>query len=772
MVSFSQAARFLKLETPLGPDALLLEGLKGQETLSRPYEFELRLLASGPIDFAALLGQRAALALEVPGCPLRRFHGLIRELRQVEDVAGPAGPATFLRYTARLVPRLWLLTQSRRQRIWQGRTVPEIVTQILRDEWRLDVRVHLGGSYRTRNYCVQYAESDFDFVNRLLEDEGIRYHFEQTPGDEVLVLADRWAQVTAIAEPNHLSYRTVQPEGAATKPRVTAWGKSQRLVVNRYQLQDECFEMPSKPLLAQAQPDETAVVGRAMHAFRSVHERMQADEFPCGLAARYDGIDPRGAAAPQELPHLFEDIAALAARRARAEAAASLTVEGASTAAHLEVGRRFALDGYRDADGDYLLTAVEHEAGLQGAYLTSGETPVLRYGNHFHCLPAALTYYPARLTAKPFVRGPQTATVVGPAGEEVFCDKYGRVRVRFAWEQADESSSCWLRVAQAWAGKGFGALHVPRIGHEVVVDFQDGDPDRPILIASLYNAEQMPPYNLPDEVGQSGIRSQHLGGNGRYSEVCFSDVNGQQGLQLKSHNDLHTIAGNNQHTEVGSNYGIWAGSGLNITIGGGSGGGGGGWDEFKESWTHGWSLNAPSGWEFYEGDYKQTCVGLGLFANAVRVDMSGIATDITTGGHWDIVLGGYKQTHIGTSTEYRSSESKIVGTKSTTFTGLSHSVTAGGELALVGSTVIVDSAVSMDLSCMVSKIALTPASISLGATSIFLSAGGVELSLSPGKFMVVVGEASLTVLDNGIMLEVGASSWILTLSNGLVCNAL
>jgi type VI secretion system secreted protein VgrG len=278
-----------------------------------------------------------------------------------------------------------------------------------------------------------------------------------------------------------------------------------------------------------------------------VSAALERYDYPGGYAGRYDGVNPGGNPQPAELDKIFEDNRRTARLRIEEEAARALAVEGTSTCRQMTAGHKFTLERHFDADGDYVLTRVSHQAGLEGGAYRSGDaSPGLTYANAFECLPLELPFRPARVTPRPAVKGTQTAVVVGPAGQEIFTDKYGRIKAQFHWDRAgkfDADSSCWIRVATVWAGQGWGVIHIPRIGQEVVVDFLEGDPDQPIVIGSVYNADQMPPGNLPADGMVSGLQSRSTpkGAPSNFNGFRANDTKGKEHLTAQAEYDMTTL---------------------------------------------------------------------------------------------------------------------------------------------------------------------------------------------------------------------------------------
>jgi type VI secretion system secreted protein VgrG len=485
MARGARTDRQLSLTTPLGPDVLLVSGFSGREALSQLFTYRLDLVAANDaqVPFDALLGQTVTLALALPTGGVRYFGGFVQRFGQ-----GARG-AKYTSYRAELVPQLWLLTRKATSRIFQRVSVPDILRQVLAG---LNVDFQLQGTFQPRNYCVQYRESDFSFASRLMEEEGIFYFFQHGADGHRLVVAN--------TPSSHPDAGTVAYDPNATQKSpaqvVYQWEKEQELRSGLVTLRDHTFELPSQNLEARASILDSVPVGTVRHRLKlGVNETLELYDYPGGYAQRFDGIDRGRGEQPGELEKIFPDAVRTVGIRMEQEAVPSLHVAGASTARQLAAGHRFALQGHFNADGQYVLTGVDHSA--QVANVESGD---VAYTNQFTCIPVALPYRPQRTTPRPVIAGHQTAVVVGPAGQEIFTDKYGRVKVQFFWDREgkkDENSSCWIRVGAVWAGKQWGVIHIPEVGDEVVVAFEEGDPDRPIIVGSVYNAERLPPQPWP-----------------------------------------------------------------------------------------------------------------------------------------------------------------------------------------------------------------------------------------------------------------------------------
>lgn len=553
---YTQDGRRLKITTPLGANVLLLNGFSGHEGISRPFFFQLECVAENEkakqVVFDSLLGQKITVEISLPGDKQRCINGSC--LR----VAQGARDATFTRHVLDLVPEFFLLSQKTQSRIFQQISVPDILKKVLAG---LDVAWEIQGAFPPRDYCVQYRESDFAFASRLMEEEGIYYFFKHSDGSHKMVVANTPGSHSELPVNSSLIFEAVGG-GTREEDRVNAWEKGQELRAGKVVLWDHCFELPHKHLEAEFPIQGAVAAGKSSHKLKlGANAKLEQYDFPGAYAQRFDGIQPGGGDRPPDIKQIFQDNARTAELRMQEKAAASILVHAASNCRQIVSGHKFTLERHFEGDGPWVVYQVEHSAS-EAADLRSGGGG-FTYQNHFTCFPAALPFRPPRVTPIPTVRGTQTAVVVGPAGEEVFTDKYSRIKVQFHWDREgkkNSDSSCWVRVATPWAGQRWGAIHIPRIGQEVVVDFLEGDMDQPIVIGSVYNAECMPPYDLPAHKTQSGIKSRSTLGGGppNYNEIRFEDKKGSE--QLLVH------AERNQDIEVEANETHWVGHDRTKTI--------------------------------------------------------------------------------------------------------------------------------------------------------------------------------------------------------------
>ena len=515
------------LTTPLGPDKLLLKGFKGSEGMSRLFRFDLDLLSADPnIDYTQIIGKSVTIAVtQADGTP-RYFNGIISRFGQA------GADETFTSYHAEMVPWLWLLTRTADCRIFQNMTIPDIIKKIFTDLGFNDFTDSTKGTYASLDYCVQYRETAFNFVSRLMEEYGIFYFFQHAQGKHTLVLGD---DPSACANcPGQDQFRFYfETHAVLDVDVVNGWHAEQELRTGKCTLTDYNFETPGTSLLSSTATID-AVGGNSQY---------DTYDYPGKYLNKSDG---------QSLTKI----------RMQEEEAVHLVIHGTSDARSMVSGYKFTLtEHYReDMNTSYLLTDIEHIAHTSG-YGSRRGTVEEQYSNSFRCIPASVTFRPLRVTPHPTVMGPQPAVVVGPSGEEIYTDQYGRVKVQFFWDrvgQNNENSSCWIRVSQLFAGKGWGAMFLPRIGQEVIVDFLEGDPDQPLITGRVYNADQTTPGALPDEMNVSGWRTHSTKGGGDHDAnvLAFDDKKGSEVFYMRAEKDMAVRVQNNEDTHVMNNQTI------------------------------------------------------------------------------------------------------------------------------------------------------------------------------------------------------------------------
>ncbi len=560
--NFTQDGRPLAIQTPLGKDKLFLVGFSGHEGISQLFSFHLEVLAlkTTEVKFKKLLGKSVTVEIELPNREKRHFNGICCRVAQGEQ------GVIFTEYSLEIVPQFWLLTRRAQSRIFQHFSVSGILRKVLEG---LNVSFMWSRDLEPRDYCVQYRETDYNFACRLMEEEGIFFFFKHSEGAHTMVLADTPGIHPQLPGNSNIIYEAVEG-GLRDEDRIYSWTKTQELRSGKYTLWDHCFELPHDHLAESKTIMESVEVGSVAHTLDVAdNEELEIYDFPGEYAQRFDGVSGGGGDQPQELNKIFQDNRRTVGIRMEEEAMQSFLIQGASQCRNLTSGHKFTLSRHYNAEGPYVLTSVQH-AAREDNYRSSGQA--FSYSNSFTCIPLALPFRPPRVTAKPTVPGTQTAVVVGPAGaQEIFTDKYGRVKVQFHWDREgknDENSSCWVRVGQLWAGKRWGASFWPRIGQEVIVDFLEGDPDQPIIVGSVYNADQMPPYlgKGLDEKHQSdnkvsGIKSCSTPEGGGYNEMRFDDTAGKEQVFIHAERNADTRVGNDSMESVAHDR--------HLTVGGG-----------------------------------------------------------------------------------------------------------------------------------------------------------------------------------------------------------
>jgi type VI secretion system secreted protein VgrG len=530
MASPTQLHRTIAVGTPLGDDVLLMRSFTFTERLGRPFEMVLDMLSTqSNLDFSQIVGQNVTVRIQKPkDNEPRYFNGIVRQFSQV----GASGRLT--NYKAVVVPWLWLLTRTSDCRIFQEMTVPDIIKKVFKDHGLTDIDDKISGSHRTWEYCVQYRETDFNFVSRLMEQEGIYYYFTHENGKHKMVLADSKSAHEPFGGYEEIIYRPPTSE-FRQKEVLTELAVSQEVQPGTYAHTDFDFKAPAKNLQAKSQVQR-------QHAAAD----FEIYDYPGEYDQTGDG-ENYAKSRIEELQSGFE------------------VVHGSGDVRGVATGCKFTLQDHPTAsfNRDYLIVETSIEASTDE--YDSAAPGTVRKGVSFKSSIVAIDcntqFRAARTTPLPLIRGPQTAIVVGPSGEEIYTDKYGRVKVQFHWDRyskADQNSSCWIRVSQDWAGKKWGAMFIPRIGQEVIVEFLEGDPDRPIITGRVYNDKAMPPYDLPGNMTRSTIKTNSSKGGGGWNEIRIEDkkdseqifIHAQKNMDERVKNDSKEFIGNDRHLIV------------------------------------------------------------------------------------------------------------------------------------------------------------------------------------------------------------------------------
>ncbi|MFZ4479351.1 MAG: type VI secretion system Vgr family protein [Rhodoferax sp.] len=515
--------RIVDVVTPLG-SALWFRQMAGTEALSSLFEFDLVLHSKqSGLSVKAMLGKDVTLKIETEGGRgVRHFNGICTRF----GAGGREGE--HLLYSARLRPWLWLASRRSDCKIFQFKKVPDIVSEVL-GKYGFAMSLKLKKSYREWDYCVQYQETDLNFVMRLMEHEGIYFYFEHEDGKHTLVLADDMSCHAPLPGKPRIKYLGLDAAAVADEEHFNSWQVFEEVDSGEYISDDYDFENPRGDLKTKRK-----------HAFGHMHDAWERYQWPGGYLKLGDGENYSGV-------HLET----LQSEHER--------TQGQTTVRTMAPGYLFNLERCPRADQnrEYLSVSANYffrdnariSAGGGGGGDADLRIQVVSQ-------PTSIPYRPQPLTPRPLTSGPQTAVVVGPAGEEIYTDKYGRVKVQFFWDrygQKDEHSSCWVRVSHPWAGDKWGFIHIPRIGQEVIVDFIGGDPDCPMITGCVYNADQMPPYGLPDNKTASGIKSRSSKGGSAtdFNEIRMEDNKGKEQLYVHAQRNLDTVVEANESRIVG-----------------------------------------------------------------------------------------------------------------------------------------------------------------------------------------------------------------------------
>ncbi len=518
-MSFDQIDRLLRIDTTLGVDKALLTELEGVEAISRPFLFRITMQTMEPESkVRALLGEKVTLWIGANSDGDKRpIHGLIRRISRHHGAQSSAHT-----WQAEVVPALWFLSRKADCRIFQNVSVKTVLDKVLKLHGVefLDDRANVTSPMM--RHCVQYHETALDFVSRMMEENGICYWHEFEAQKHTLVLARENIKAPMMSPSTVTYHSTVSGE------KLDWIARDFDYRTGTFASRDFNFKTPTN-LMTQREPTALTVPRMADH---------EVFDYP----GRHETAG-RG----KELAKL----------RIEAEEAHHSTLTGGGTTKAFRAGVRVNIeDGILDETKLYLITEVRHSARDTSGMIGGGANSDSRYRNEFSAIEASVPYRPLRVTPRPVVLGPQTATVTGPSGSEIHTDKWGRVKVRFHWDRnpdgsTDDNPSCWVRVSQGWAGKNWGMMHIPRVGHEVIVDFLEGDPDRPVITGRVYNSDNMPPWALPANKTQSGIKSNSSLGGGGSNEFRFEDEKGKEEVYFHAEKDLKSLIENNEIRDVG-----------------------------------------------------------------------------------------------------------------------------------------------------------------------------------------------------------------------------
>jgi type VI secretion system secreted protein VgrG len=664
------------------------------ESISAPYEVQLTLVTEKEVNFDDVVGKTALLTVKPDDTShdkdaKRYFHGIINEFMKTRS------KGRFFYYQATMVPSLWLLSLERDCRIFQNKTVPDIVGTIL-NEAGIKEKEHFSfrvkkGDYEPREYCVQYRETDLDFISRLLEEEGIFYFFEHTDQRHLLVFGDSTVNYKPIpGEPKVV----FNPTGGMVvrEESVYQFAFSRQIRSGKYTLRDFNFEKPTLDLTAQDKATS--------------HQELEVYDYPGEYLEQAPG--KRLAKIRLEESVMFKDLAT-----------------GNSSCPRFTPCFTYKMTKHEHSqfNKEYLLIRMVH-TGTQPQVLEelADSDSTFSYANEFSAVPSSVTFRPERDTPKPIVEGVHTAIVVGPKGEEIYTDKYGRVKVQFHWDRLgkrDENSSCWIRVSQGWAGGGWGGIYLPRIDQEVIVDFLEGDPDRPIITGRVYHGTNMPPYPLPDEKTKSTIMSNSSLGGGGFNELRFEDKKGQEEIYLHGQKDWTIAIENDKNQTVGQDETLQVVRNRSIKVG----------VDQAESIGANMSLNV--------GNNRSETVAV------ASTETVGAAKALTIGAAYQVTVGGAMNETVGAAKAEEIGGAKVVavGAQSSESIGGDKSLDTGGDISEnAGKNLTVRSGKKM----------------SFQADDDYSVKGGKKGVVEMADELVLqCGEASITLKKNGDVLVKG-----------------
>ncbi|MCU5771708.1 type VI secretion system tip protein VgrG [Erwiniaceae bacterium BAC15a-03b] len=516
----------ITVTTPAGDGALMFWKLSGMEVVSRSFALDVSLLSTDArLDRKAMLGQPITVTIPTQGVTAapRYLNGKITSVNvQSTELNG----TRYAVYTLHMESDLWPMLRDRNQRIFQNQRVPDIIKTVL-SEYGVHVEDKLTGEYRSWEYCVQYQENSYSFISRLMELEGIYFFFNHEADKHTLVLMDSAGAHQPYSGYEVIPYHVSESGGSTSEEGIGQWAISERVTPGIYSIDDYDFRKPNAWLFQARQNPASPSPGQidyyewpgrfVDHSHGEFYARIRQEEWQ----AEHQRIDAVG------------------------------------TALGIVPGHTFTLGQppYASDSGDYLVVSAAYT--LEENTYASGSGGGSVHKINFVVIPADITFRSAQRTEWPRTHGPQTARVVGPEGESIWTDRYGRVKVKFHWDRhakGDDTSSCWVRVSSAWAGQGFGGMQIPRVGDEVVIDFINGDPDRPIITGRVYNEASMPPWALPAAATQMGFMTRSKDGHiDNSSHLYFEDKPGSEMIAMHSEKDMKISVENDKTVDIDGN---------------------------------------------------------------------------------------------------------------------------------------------------------------------------------------------------------------------------
>lgn len=642
--------------------AFKLAKIEGAEGISFPFEYTLELVSEdADINFAQIIAKTGVVKFISEHDDVERYiHGMIADFALIDQ------GNRLTTYAARLVPRIWNLTQMADCRIFQATTTPDIIKKILddakiaSDTYKIDCKE----TYAARDYCVQYRESDLSFISRLMEEEGIFYYFEHSADKHLLVIADKSTVHKEIGKPAKVIYQ--KPSGAvAAEDTVHPFTYTEGVRSGGVMVNDYLFRKPALNL-------------RTKQDF-TLNTELEIYDYP-GHYPVTDAGDDASATGTR-----------LAKVRMEAAQVSRTVGKGESDCMRLSAGFRFTLDkhGRKALNQDYLLIYVKLSAEQPSVYEEGAGGKGSNYRNEFVCIPASVPYRAARHASKPTIAGAQTAIVTGPAGEEIYVDEFARVKVQFHWDREgknNEKSSCWLRVSQLWAGASWGAMFIPRIGQEVIVEFLEGDPDRPLITGRVYHGTNKPPYALPEHKTRSTIKSNSSKGGGGSNELRFEDLKDKEEIYLHGQKDWTIKIENDKNQDIGHDETLHVGNDRTKNV------------DKNQTETVGENKTISVGKNHSEsiGESASITIGKNLSLSVGNNCTENIGENHSEniGKNADITVGKNQSINVGEK------QTENIGKDYDLTVGANHKVSIGKDLSItVGKNTVINSGDSLTLKC-------------------------------------------------------------------------
>jgi type VI secretion system secreted protein VgrG len=663
MAKLKQSDRLMQFSSPLGRDVLLIETLDGAEGISRLFEFHAQLLATfdTAVDPKALIGSKVSIAIALNDASGSRWvNGIVASFEQ------SSGDVEFDVYHARILPSLWQLTLSSNCRVFQNMTVMDIAKKVI-GEYSLSLSDQTSASYKTLDYCTQYDESDFHFISRILEQSGIFYWFVHTEDDNKIVFGDGRSAYGDCPLSSSVVY---EPDGSGREGAygsgISEFSATAAMVSGKHSTRDYDYR-------TYAPHDVPATASASPYGKNGYEDFL----YPAAEEGYVKEADKE--LSTPDFAALFLDSETVASD------AVSEVFHGTSNARSFCSGYTFTMDKHpRSAwNRKYLLTEVVHQVTQVPSYKADGMAGGSGYGNRFSSVSSDLVFKPALTARRPRIYGPQTAMVVTPSGEEMFIDKLGRVCVQFFWDRDRKPNTIdntWVRVAQPWAGSGWGTFFWPRLKDEVVVQFLNGDPDNPVITGSVYNGVNVPKYKLPDMSTRTGLvtRSSKSGSAQNANELRFEDKTGSEQIFLNAERDMDHRTENDNRRFVGG----------------------------KDSLI-------VKGAQYEEVDTDR------------HANIKGNTVD-KVGGNSDINITSNLNEKVG------SNYSLQVGQNHGEKVGQNYSMDAGMEVYIkAGQTVVIESGMNLCLKGAGGFITIGPSGIAISGTMVMINSGGAAVPGSP-----------------------------------------